>query len=163
MSNGFTPQAPQEMSQEFEDIENAQSSQQPKPAPNQQQPQQKPQETFNIQDEAGKAIETAQQAIFGPTDPVKLQQQQMEQARKKQAEQKEIANIKQFINQMVVDENKLRQQRQEEQQKKMEESQVEQEEKQEKDMKKQKKEESFQQQHIQAEQSKAERKLGVGG
>jgi hypothetical protein len=119
--------------------------------------------SFKIKDEVGQAIETAQQSIFGPTDPAKIQQQQLEQAQKKQEDQKKIANIKQFLNQMAQDEQQLRQKRQEEQQEKMQKQQEEHEDKQEEEMKKQKKEESFQQQHIQAEQTKAERKLGVGG
>ena len=144
---------------EFENLEKAQVTD---PAQTQQ-PQQKAQETFNVKDEVGKAIETATQAIFGPTDPVQVGQQQQEQAKKQQEDQRKLVNVKKFLAQMVQDEQRLKQQRQEEQQKKMQEQQQEQEKEQEKDMKKQKKEQSFQEQHIQAEQTKAERKLGVGG
>ena len=154
MSDGFNKVVTEE-SQEFENLEKAQ--------PTTQKSQQKPQETFNAKDEVGKAIETAQQSVFGPTDPAQVQQQQMEQAKKKQEDQKKIGSIKQFLNQMAQDEQRLRQAKQEEQEKKQTEQQEEHEEKQEEEVKKQSKEQSFQQQHIQAEQSKAERKLGVGG
>ena len=101
MTDGFKPQAPQEGSQEFEDFENAQASQgQPKQQPRQ--PQPKPQETLNVKDEVGKAIETATQSIFGPTDPAQVQQQQLEQSKKKQDEQKKITNIKNFLSTTLI-------------------------------------------------------------
>lgn len=155
MSDGFKPNIPQD-SEEFENLEKAQPAQ-VQPA------QPKVQEKFDIKDEAGKAIETAAQSVFGPTDPAQIQQQQMDQAKTKQEDARKLANVKRFLSQMTQDEQRLRQQRQEEQQKKMQETQVEQEENQEKNMIKQKKERSFQEEHIKAEQTKAERKLGVGG
>lgn len=162
MNDGFKPQTTEE-SQEFENLENAQSAPAQPKQQSQQQPLQKPQETFNVKDEVGKAIETAQQSVFGPTDPAQIQKQEMERAKKKQEDQRKIANVKQFLSQMAADEQRLRQQRQEEAQKKQQEKQEETEVEQEKEMKKQKKERSFQEEHIKAEQTKAERKLGVGG
>ncbi len=162
MADGFKPNIPQD-SEEFEDLETAQSAPaQPVPK-SQQQVQPKVQESFDVKDEVGKAIESAQQSVFGPTDPAKIQQQQMEQARKKQDDQKKIGNIKQFLNQMAQDEQRNRQLKQQEEQKKMQTQQIEQEKNQDTEIKQQKKEESFVQEHIKAEQSKAERKLGVGG
>lgn len=155
MSDGFKTNIPPD-SEEFENLEKAQAAP-AKPV------QSKPQEGFDVKDEVGKALETAQQAITGPTDPAKIQQQQAEQAKKKQDDQQKIGRIKTFLNQMAQDEQRLKQQRQKEQQTKMEETQVEKEEAQVKEMKKQKKEQSFNEQHIRAEQTKAERKLGVGG
>lgn len=159
MFDDFKPNTPPD-SMEFEDLEKPQSA---NPPSQQTQQPQKPQENFNVKDEVGKAIETAQQSVFGPTDPAKVQQKQIEDARKKQEDQKKIVNIKNFLTQMAQDEQRLKQQRQEEQQKKQEVAQEEHEKKQEEQMEKQKKEESFQEQHIKAEQTKAERKLGVGG
>lgn len=159
MTDDFKPAAPPD-SMEFEDLEKPQSA---NPPLQQTQQPQKPQENFNVKDEVGQAMETAQQAVFGPTDPAKVAQQQMEQAKKKQDEQQKIVRIKTFLNQMAQDEQKLKQLRQEEQQKKAETQQAEEEQKQEEQIVKQKKEQSFQEEYIKAEQTKAERKLGVGG
>lgn len=137
----------QKISEEFEDLEE-----------NVQQSIVKP-----VQDEVGKAIETATQAVFGPTDPAKIQQQEQEQAKKKQEDQKKLINVKRFLSQMAQDEHRLKQQRQEEQQKEQEKEQDEKEVVQTQEIQKQKKKTSFAQEHIKAEQSKAERKLGVGG
>ncbi len=164
MNDGF-PKANSEELHEFEDIENAQSNQQsnqqsPKPA---QSDQSNVTDKFDVKDEVGKMVETASQALFGSTDPAQVQQQQVEQAKLKQEDAKKIANVKNFLAQMAQDEQRLRQQREEEKQKKMEEEQEKQVGEQEEEAKKQNKEQSFQQQHILAEQSKAERKGGVGG
>lgn len=155
MNDTFKPTIPPD-SGEFENLEKAQSAP-AKPV------QSKPQEGFDVKDEVGKAIETATQSVFGPTDPAQIQKQQQEEAKIKQEDAKKLAHVKQFLNQMAQDEQRLKQQRQEEQQKKQEAEQEEHEEKQEEEIKKQKKEQSFEEQHIQAEQTKAERKLGVGG
>ena len=154
-----TNQKPQyQESQEFENIEKAQATQ-----PQPQQPQQKPQETFSAKDEFGKMLETASSSLFGATDPAQLAQEQKKQVEKQNEDAKKAANIKNFLSQMAQDEQRHRQLKQEEEQKKMEESQKEQENKQEEEIEKQKKDQSFEQQHIRAEQTKAERKLGVGG
>lgn len=160
MNDGFKPAIPPD-SEEFEDLEKAQAA--PAQSKTQQPAQPKPQEKFDVKDEVGQAIETAQQSVFGTTDPAKIQQRQMEEAKKKQEDQKKIVNIKNFLSQMAQDEQRLKQLRQDEEQKKMQEQQEEKEEEQEGEMEKQKKEQSFKEQHIRAEQTKAERKLGVGG
>jgi hypothetical protein len=158
MSDNFNQKVAEE-SQEFENIEKAQATQ----TQQTQQPAQKPQETFSIKDEAGKMIETATSSLFGATDPAQIAKDQQGEAKKKSEDQKKIVNIKNFLNQMAQDEQRHRQLKQEEQEKKQAEEQEQQQEKQEEEMVKQKKDQSFEQQHIQAEQSKAERKLGVGG
>lgn len=130
-----------------------------------QHPQQppKPENPLDIKDQVGKFIETATSSLFGSTDPVQAAQEEQEKAKKENEDQVKAANIRNFLDQMAADEARLRAQRQEEAQKKMMEEQEDQEEKQKEEAEKQAKDQSFEQQHILAEQSKAERKLGVGG
>lgn len=156
-----------EESNEFEDFENAQQTQpvaqSDQNLQGQQPQQQKPENPLDVKDQVGKFLETASQSLFGVTDPAQVAEDQKKQAEQKNEDAKKAANIKNFLDQMAADEARLRAQRQEEAQKNQEEAQVEQEEKQKEEMKKQEKEQSFAQQHILAEQSKAERKGGVGG
>ncbi len=158
-----------EESNEFEDVETNQPIQQPQQTldpqaqAQPQQPAQKPQETFNLKDEMGNILETAAQAFTASSDPAQNQQQQMNEAKSKAEDQKKLANVKQFLNQMAEDEQRYKQKKHEEEQKKQETLQVEEQKKQEEQVKKQDKEQSFQEEHIKAEQTKAERKLGVGG
>lgn len=155
MSDDVKQQIPEE-SNEFENFEKSQPVQAPQ--------QQKPQENFDVKDEFGKILETGQQAFSGATDPAKIQQQQQQdEAKQKQVDAKKLAVVNQYINQMVADEQRFKQTKREEEEKKMEEDQEQKEEKQEVEIKKQKKEQSFNEQHIRSEQTKAERKLGVGG
>ncbi len=155
-----------EESSEFEDFEMNQPAQAPKPQGDQQSVSSdvnNVQDKFDIKDEVGKAIETVTSSLFGSTDPAQMAEDQQKEAEKKNEDARKLANVKNFLAQMAEDEARLRAQRQEEAQKKAEEQQEEQVEKQEDQMKKDQKEQSFQQQHILAEQSKAERKGGVGG
>lgn len=151
-----------EESNEFEDFETNQPAQTPKPQGDQPAVN-NTQDKFDIKDEVGKAIETVTSSLFGSTDPAQMAEDQQKQAEKKSEDARKLANVKNFLAQMAEDEARLRAQRQEEAQKKAEEQQEEQVEKQEEQMEKQEKEQSFAQQHIQAEQSKAERRGGVGG
>lgn len=172
MNDGFNKPSHEE-SNEFEDYETAQPAQTQTPQASQVQGDQNGQalapdtnnvqDKFNIKDEVGKAIETVTSSLFGSTDPAQVAEDQQKEAEKKNEDAKKAANIKNFLDQMAADEARLRAQRQEEAQKKQEEAQEEQVEKQQEQMKKDQKEQSFQQQHILAEQSKAERKGGVGG
>ncbi len=162
MNDGFAKAPPSETN-EFEDFENAQPSPQPKPIQNDQTGQSNVVDKFDVKDEVGQMMETVTSSLFGSTDPAQVAQEQQEEAKKKQTDAKKLANVKNFLAQMAQDEQRLRQQREEEARKKQEEEQEEHQEKQEKEEEKQKKEQSFAQQHIQAEQSKAERKGGVGG
>ena len=153
-----------EESNEFEDFENAQAGQDPgQQAKPMQSDQSQVVDKFDVKDEVGQMMETVTSSIFGPTDPAQVAEEQQEQAKQKNEDAKKLANVKNFLAQMAQDEQRHRQLKQEEEQKKMQEQQEEQEEKQEEEVKKQSKEQSFQQQHILAEQSKAERKGGVGG
>lgn len=155
MIDGVKPAVTEE-SHEFENLEKAQATQPQPTSP-------KTQEGFDIKDEFGKILETGQQALTGATDLAQIQQQQQDEVKQKQVDQKKLANVKQFLNQMAQDEQRFKQQKQEKEQKKIEEDQSEKKKKQEVEMKKQNKEQSFQEQHIKAEQTKTERKLGVGG
>lgn len=115
-----------------------------------------------VQAEVGQLIETAQQAVTGPTDPKQIAQQQQAQAQQKQEEQKKITNIRNFFDQMVQNEQRYRAQKQ---QVEVVTEQVKAEEKQEVQVKEQKKlskEEQFQKEEIIRKQSQAERK-GMGG
>ena len=160
-------------SQELENIEQAQPQQAQQSQVNLQTPHQNKQslipdgnnyqDKFDLKDEVGKAIETVTSSLFGSTDPAQIAEDQQKEAEKKSEDAKKAANIKRFLDQMAEDEARLRAQREEEARKKMEEQQEEEVEEQKEEVKKQEKEQSFQQQHILAEQSKAERKGGVGG
>lgn len=174
MYNGNKPS--HEESNEFEDFETNQPALTPKPQGDQQAQNaadvnkqslipdgNNVQDKFDIKDEVGKAIETVTSSLFGSTDPAQMAEDQQKQAEKKSEDARKAANIKRFLDQMAADEARLRAQRQEEAQKKAEDQQEEQAEKQEVQIEKQEKEQSFQQQHILAEQSKAERRGGVGG
>lgn len=160
MNDGFNKPSHEE-SNEFEDFENAQPSGQPKPQTSD--GQSTVTDKFDIKDEVGKAIETVTSSLFGSTDPAVIQQEEVEKSKQKQEDEAKLANVKNFLAQMAEDEQRFRQQKEEEARKKAEAEQEEEVEKQKEDIKDKDKEQSFVQQHILAEQSKAERKGGVGG
>lgn len=111
-----------------------------------------------IKDEIGKMVEVGVQSITGSTQ----NQDPQEEAKKKAEDQRKIANIRNFLQQMQVNEQKLRQSKMQEQQLKDQEQQEENQEKQVKKQQQEQKKQAVNQQTFEKQRS-TEIRRGVGG
>lgn len=116
-----------------------------------------------VQDEVGKAVETAQQSVFGTLDPAQLQKKQQEAQQRKQEDDKKKQNVLKFIRELQEDEQRHKQLKQQEMQKKQEEEQEEQEKKQREMSKEQQKSQDMVNQQVRDAQTRTETRKGVGG
>lgn len=124
-----------------------------------------------VKDEVGLALETAISSITGqatatavtnPQDPGQAAQAQQEQAVKKQQEDQKKINIRSYIQQLQVDEQRFTTQKQKDTQQKYQKQQEEQQEKQVKQFEVMKKQERAQSINLASAKNK-EIKGGVGG
>lgn len=112
-----------------------------------------------VVDEVGKMVEVGAQSITGSAQS----QDPQAEANKKVEEQRKIQNIKNFLTQLQVNEQKLKQQRAAEQQKKMQEEQEASQTKQAKKQQEEQKKQANQNQAIIEKQRATEIRKGVGG
>ncbi len=120
-------------------------------------------EAKQVKDEVGQAIEMGNAANPYSNDPQAQAQKQQEDAKREQEDNKKKRFWQDFLQRFQNDEQRLKKMRSEEEQKRQQETEEAKQKTQIIQYEKQKKQKSFEQQHVEALEAKAERQKNVGG